>query len=77
MRQHPHLLNNIVWAKPSGKWIGCHIAATPKYGVNIISRGGENADKDYDPMITASRDGDSLTLTKNWACQGIGDAYLT
>ncbi|HDX8593512.1 TPA: phage tail protein [Aeromonas dhakensis] len=52
------------------------VAAATKYGVNIINRGGENADKDYDPMLTASRDGDSLTLTKNWACQGIGDVYL-
>lgn len=23
MRQHLHLLNNIVWAKPSGPWLGC------------------------------------------------------
>lgn len=31
MRPRLHLLNEIVWAKPSGKWIGCHKESLRSY----------------------------------------------
>lgn len=31
IRRHLHQLNHIVWAKPSGKWIGCHKESLRSY----------------------------------------------
>ena len=53
------------------------IASAVQHGVNVLNRGGENADRDHDLRVAVSVSGTNMTLTTiaGNRCTGIWQVY--
>ena len=67
----------ILYITTRGRWYPVTFAVSSvDLGVNMINRGGENADRDYDATVGTRLVGNNLTLTATGNTNGLGRLYL-
>ena len=67
----------ILYITTRGNWFPVVFAVgSIGLGINILNRGGENADRNYDATVTVAINGTKATLTASGNTNGLGACYL-
>lgn len=67
----------ILYITTRGNWFPVVFAVgSIGLGINILNRGGENADRNYDATVSVAISGTKATLTATGNTNGLGACYL-
>lgn len=67
----------ILYITTRGRWFPVVFAVgSIGLGINVLNRGGENADRDYDATVVVSINGTTATLQATGNTNGLGACYL-
>lgn len=67
----------VLYITTRGRWYPVTFAIEEfALGANLLNRGGENADRDYDAIVNLALNGTTLTITRAGNTNGLGRLYV-
>ena len=67
----------VLYITTRGRWYPVTFAIQEwALGANLLNRGGENADRDYDAVVNLALNGTTLTITRAGNTNGLGRLYV-